>query len=294
MKSNSYKIDSRSLLLLCQRIVLFLVVFFTLTEVNGQTTVTIGAGAQTGTSANSATGDPGPMYRSTGASNFVYSRHHYLYTATELAAAGITSGQIISVLEWNLDNSAASNSPFLFQIWIKNSSATVVGAGGQLWSNLISGSTQVYNNPATTVSGPAWQTFTLSSPFTYTGGALEISVNFDISTGTNPWTTAGFSWKKDPINDRTLSFVNSTPPSTTLPNLRTVRPQLRLTYASGSVCVNPPTAGTSTAIPSSGLCIGSTINLNLSGNSTGSSQTYQWQSSPTNSSPWTNVGSAQS
>ena len=115
MKSNSYKIDSRSLLLLCQRIVLFLVVFFTLTEVNGQTTVTIGAGAQTGTSANSATGDPGPMYRSTGASNFVYSRHHYLYTATELAAAGITSGQIISVLEWNLDNSAASNSPFLFQ-----------------------------------------------------------------------------------------------------------------------------------------------------------------------------------
>lgn len=106
MKSNSYKIESRSLLLLCQRIVLFLVVFFTLTEVKGQTTVTIGAGAQTGTSANSATGDPGPMYRSTGASNFVYSRHHYLYTAAELSAAGITSGQIISVLEWNLDNSA--------------------------------------------------------------------------------------------------------------------------------------------------------------------------------------------
>jgi trimeric autotransporter adhesin len=56
------------------------------------------------------------------------------------------------------------------------------------------------------------------------------------------------------------------------------------------VCTNPPVAGTATATASS-VCQGSSFTLNLSGNSTGTGQTYQWQSSPDNSA-WTNVGSA--
>ncbi|MBK6641156.1 MAG: hypothetical protein IPG39_07895 [Bacteroidetes bacterium] len=86
------------------------------------------------------------MYRSTATSNFVYSRHHYLYTAAELSA--IPAGDQITKLAWNNQNGAGTNGPCVFQIWIKNSSLTDVGAGGQLWSNLISGSTQVYNNAA--------------------------------------------------------------------------------------------------------------------------------------------------
>src|SRR5690606_17449310 len=96
-----------------------------------QTTVTIGAGSQSATQSNSATGDSGPMYRSTATSNFVYSRHHYLYTQAELATAGITGGVNITKLAWFKDLAAETNSPATFQIWIKNSTKTTVGAGGQ-------------------------------------------------------------------------------------------------------------------------------------------------------------------
>lgn len=57
-------------------------------------------------------------------------------------------------------------------------------------------------------------------------------------------------------------------------------------------CVSPPTAGTTTASPSS-LCtaqIGSNVTLGLSGNTSGSGQSYQWQSSPDGNDPWTNFG----
>src|SRR5215204_1163029 len=78
---------------------------------SAQTTVTIGAGSQSATQSNSATGDSGPMYRSGATSNFVYSRHHYLYTQAELAAAGVTSGVNITKLAWFKDLAAATNSP---------------------------------------------------------------------------------------------------------------------------------------------------------------------------------------
>lgn len=271
---------------------IFTVIFLFLSGlVQSQTTVTIGAGSQTGTSANSATGDPGPMYRSTNTSNFVYSRHHYLYTAAELTAAGITAGSSISKLAWNKDNVAGTNSPCIFQIWIKNSSKTTVGAGGQLWTDLINGSTQVYNNVALSIATPAdWQEFILTTPFTYTGDAIEISVNFDISSGTSPWTSAGFSWKKDPLTDRTLSYVGSTAPGTTLPNLRTVRPQIQITYGATTPCVEPPVPGTVTASQNP-VCSGASLSLGLVGGTFGIGQTYQWQSSSDNST-WSNIPGA--
>jgi hypothetical protein len=273
-------------------IVMFASGFF-LSTVQAQVTVTIGAGSQTGTQANSATGDCGPMYRSTNASNFVYSRHHYLYTASELSAAAIPAGTLITKLAWNKDNSSATNSPCTFQIWIRNSSLTTVGAAGQLWADLINGSTLVYDNSAHNVLDPAaWQEITLSTPFLYTGGALEVSVNFDISAGTNPWTTAGFSWKKDPLNDRTLSYVGSTAPGTTLPNLRTVRPQIQMTYTSAGPCTAPPNAGSATASPSTPICSGTTVQLGLTGHTTGTGQTYVWQSSSSFAGPYIDISTS--
>ena len=259
----------------------------------GQTTVTIGAGAMSGTASNGTTGDSGPMYRSTATSNFVYSRHHYLYTATELATAGVISGTNLTKLAWNKDLAAGSNAPCIFQIWVKNSSSTDVGPAGQNWTTLITGSTLVYNNNALSMaSPPQWHEFIFDIPFLYTGGAIEISVNYDISAGTSPWTTAGFSWKRDVINNRTLSYVGSTVPLATLPNLRTVRPQVQITFQATGGCSVPPTPGTATAVPSSGICTGSPIALNLTGNSSGSGQTYQWENSANIGGPYISVGSS--
>jgi hypothetical protein len=257
---------------------------------NGQTII-IGAGSQSGTSSNSATGDPGPAYRSTSTSNYVYSRHHYLYTQTELAAAGITPGSMISEVSWYMDNGAGTNGPADFEIWLKNSSLTTVQAPPQLWSDLTTGATQTYSQPTTIAPTTGWVVFTLTTPFLYTGDALEISTAFDISGGTSPWTTAGFSWKKDPSTNTTISYVNSTP-GTTLNNLRTVRPQIRIVYSPSSACTSPPTPGTLTSNQTGAICAGTVVNLSLTGSSYGSGQTYQLEDSTTASGTWASSGAS--
>jgi gliding motility-associated-like protein len=55
-------------------------------------------------------------------------------------------------------------------------------------------------------------------------------------------------------------------------------------------CTNPPTPGVAFASPNSGICMGAAIQLSLNGNSAGSGQTYQWQTAPSASGPFTNLG----
>ncbi|MEO6489472.1 MAG: right-handed parallel beta-helix repeat-containing protein, partial [Ferruginibacter sp.] len=55
-------------------------------------------------------------------------------------------------------------------------------------------------------------------------------------------------------------------------------------------CTTPPVAGTATVVPNSGICLGTTVILSIAGNSIGGGQTYQWQSAPTATGPWTNIG----
>lgn len=54
-------------------------------------------------------------------------------------------------------------------------------------------------------------------------------------------------------------------------------------------CVAPPNAGTATATPNSGICLGAPIQLNLTGHTPGGTQTYQWQSASSATGPWTYV-----
>jgi hypothetical protein len=57
-------------------------------------------------------------------------------------------------------------------------------------------------------------------------------------------------------------------------------------------CTSPPTPGASSTT-SSTVCNGSSATLNLVGNSSGPTQTYQWQSCPTIAGTYSNVGSLQ-
>lgn len=251
-------------------------------------TVIIGAGASSGTATNGAAGDSGPIYRSNGTSAFIYSRHHYLYTQAELVAAGLPAGAQILELAWNKDNAAASSAPYLFEIWLQNSSLTAVRTPPQTWAALTTGATQVYNNPAAVLPATiGYVDHLLSAPFTYTGGGLEISVNYDHSSASSPWSTLGISWTRDPISNRTISYCNSTP-GTSLNNARTVRPQLKITYTTGP-CTAPPTPGTTTTSATT-ICAGSPLTIALTGNSAGTGQTYQLQSATTATGPFTDIG----
>jgi FOG: PKD repeat len=54
-------------------------------------------------------------------------------------------------------------------------------------------------------------------------------------------------------------------------------------------CVNPPVAGASVANPGNGICLGTMIQLTLSGNTSGGNQTYQWQAASSAAGPWTDI-----
>ncbi|GGH79456.1 gliding motility-associated-like protein [Filimonas zeae] len=59
------------------------------------------------------------------------------------------------------------------------------------------------------------------------------------------------------------------------------------------VCTTPPAAGVAAALPSSGICMGTVVQFNLTGNSTGGTQTYVWQDSAVNAKQWTNASEVQ-
>jgi gliding motility-associated-like protein len=57
-------------------------------------------------------------------------------------------------------------------------------------------------------------------------------------------------------------------------------------------CVGPAVGGAATMLPGSPICEGSPMALNLTGNSFGTGQTYQWQTSATIGGTYTNTGAA--
>jgi parallel beta-helix repeat protein len=57
-------------------------------------------------------------------------------------------------------------------------------------------------------------------------------------------------------------------------------------------CVGPAVGGAATMLPGSPICEGSPMALNLTGNSFGTGQTYQWQTSATINGTFTNTGAA--
>ncbi len=63
-----------------------------------------------------------------------------------------------------------------------------------------------------------------------------------------------------------------------------------VTIVAGTPCIAPPSAGTTVSSTPAG-CFGTTALLSLNGNSVGSGQTYQWQSSPDNIT-WTSIPGA--
>jgi hypothetical protein len=247
-------------------------------SLNAQTNTIIGAGSNAGTTSNAATGDAGPMYNTGGTSTFFYSRHHMVYTQTELAAAGMNPGELIQKISWRKANNAAiiSTATIIFDIHLKNSSLTAVPAAPQDYNTLITGASLVYSSTNQNfLADTGWVEFTLTTPFLYTGGALELTTHWDMSAAGTGVSTANFAWYKDPAN--IISHTAGTA-SLTLNNNRTVRAQIRFTHVPNAPCVDPPVPGAAT-VSANSICAGQQISLGLSGTGFGAGQAYQWQES---------------
>ncbi|MFC0606081.1 T9SS type A sorting domain-containing protein [Winogradskyella pulchriflava] len=212
-----------------------------------QTTLTIG-------SDTSSSATRGPFQRSSSTSSSVYSRASMLYSATELASMPASS--TISQINFDLGstNVITASGDATMTIYMKNSSATEVVALDSSWDDAIAGATIVgtytFNTTNNFPGAEGFMSFVLSTGFNYTGGALEIAVDWDCS-GLVP-ADAGepnllfsdngsLNWHWSPTAHQSLNYRSgsSSAPST-LNQRKAERVNTQIVYTGGTT---PPAVG---------------------------------------------------
>ena len=173
----------------------------------------------------------GPIYMSS-TLFYRYSRFAYLYTQAELAAAGIIPGTVITSAGWMKSTANSSAGPAVFSIYMKNSSIAAYSNASETWDNLSAGAVQVYTNASQSIPAtaqPAYIDFTLTTPFIYTGGSLEILTEWDISAPPAPIATGAFEWVNTTVVDRIYASGNTSLPAS-LSSTRKPNSQRRASY----------------------------------------------------------------
>jgi hypothetical protein len=132
-------------------------------------------------------------------------------------------------------------------------------------------------------------TLTFATPFVYTGGSLEVGVNWDCSIFAGSPATGGFAWRKDPLANQCFGGSNSIA-SVTMSSLSN-RPQTQMTFTAPQPCTVAPTTVTATAAPATALCPGAAVSLSGSASPVAGGYTYQWQES-SNGTSWTDIAGA--
>ncbi|TNE79217.1 MAG: DUF5011 domain-containing protein [Bacteroidetes bacterium] len=232
-----------------------------------------------------ATGTPGaadyhqgPMYRSSAASTYFYSRYAYLYTASELSSEGMSPGMLITEVAWYKNNATTlgasrSNS---FKILLKNSSTSDYVQATETFANLTSGATTVYDTLITLPASAGWIVFQLPTPFLYTGGSLEVITDFNQGTGTGNGSSAELDWAWRTVPDRIYGICDGTanpdPLSSTNNSIGTLtdkRPDFRVTAMFPPI---PNNIGVQAfTSPASSTCAG-TYNVNVDVKNYGTTQ----------------------
>lgn len=231
--------------------------------------------------------------------------------ASQILAGGMTSGAVISSLE--LERLAGDVQAFPagvanVKIYLENRDASSLdmGAGTITWATVIPTATLIFDGDPSGPLGnsPGWKLFNFgtgtgaASTFTYTGGAIvlyseyfhtnstgaiAIPIRFaTIAEGTpapNGWTA----------NSTKYSNNSTATAPATMTSSSGNHPHLRFTYADATACTAPPTAGSAKANPATTVCQLSPVTLGISGNSTGSGQTYKWQSASTLAGTYTDI-----
>ena len=180
-----------------------------------------------------------------------FSRAVYLVRASELAAAGFSSGTSPTTIGWNYASSTgvAGSAPLL--VYMQNTSDTANNKTGN-WATDIAGMTTVHN--ATTAVPGSSGTFDIAltggSPFTYTGGGLYIAYDWGQYTGTTGVTSF---WCSTTLSNGLWS-ANTNAADLTIGDFR---PETRL---GSSLCASPTPTATATATPTA------TSTPNITGN----------------------------
>ena len=259
-----------------KKITFWLFALFTCWQISAQTTVTIG----TGTAASGTTDNGNPIYRSSATSAFNFGQSVQLLTAADLAAAGVTAGSTISKIAYYKTNAftMAAGRTAALNIYLKNSSATALTTTSN-FATWTTGSTNCYANPTVGAADiPAvagWVEFTFTTPFNYSGGSIEVALDWVGTAPSSGLSTGSFLWQ---YTASTAIQAVGTSASAAIGTANLASSQLRqyntqITYSS-TPCSGTPTPG-NTIAPAT-TCEGSSVTLSLQNATTGSGVTYQW------------------
>jgi hypothetical protein len=253
--------------------------------------ITIG----TGTSASTGSDNGNPIYRSSGTSSFGWAISGHLYTSSQLSL--IPAGSTITTVAFKKTSAfgTATGKSGILKIYMQNSTASTIAA--TLTRGTVQGYTNVYTNATQTVPATVgFISYTLSTPIVYTGGSLEVYMDWDIgSQASSGISTGAFLWEFSTGNTGQTGGTSNSAQLTTSsilasqPANRSYNVQFTITPPA---CTGAP-SGVAATSNSASVCSGATANLDVTGTTIGySGLTYQWQSSPAGANSFTNISGA--
>jgi hypothetical protein len=254
-------------------------------KIYAQTTDTIG-------NESVLTNTYGPFKITTAAASTISTKMVHLYTQGELAVGGIVPGSTIHSLSWykavqpTIQNgySVTLNVGLRDQVsaisyGTSSTSTTYITNYVDSTFTMVAASTFTSAN---LIADSGWVTVTLTTPFTYTGGSLEVYTNGVITSGTGIPASVAINWKNtNSAASNIYPALYSNSPATyngtaTIFNGR-LRPNVIFNYTPGPNCTGTPSTGvismdTIRACP--GMLSG---HLKLTGTSSEGGISVQWQ-----------------
>jgi trimeric autotransporter adhesin len=201
------------------------------------------------------------------------------------------------------DFSTAPLSGNITKIYFRNSAAGALGTFTNLEirfmqnNDLAIPSTSFYTTGFTTVlsatslsvtgnaTAGGWFEILLNTPYPYDSTkSLIVEVQYSAkASGGLSTTTLASTGRNTRVSGTSLTATTGT--------LNTTQNDFGMDILSGP-CASPPTAGSTTVLPSNHVCSGSTISLNLLGATSGIGQSYQWQRSISSTGPFVSFGAS--
>jgi hypothetical protein len=200
----------------------------------------------------------------------------YTAEADIFPSSSLTYGTVTKIA---YDQISGSQSNVPVKIYMMNTSATAFSSGSS-WSSVISGATLVFSgNVSFTSSG--WKTITLTTPFNYSSGNLQVMIETDWGTTTtcsnNPifyYYTA--SSNIDQFWEESANSSSALQNETGIIGDQPAPVQVTITACSTPSITSQPSSGTQT------ICQNGTATA-LSISASGASLTYQWYKNTSNS-----------
>ena len=239
-------------------------------------TVTIG----TGTTTSTASDNGNPIYRSSATSGFGWSLSGHLYTSAQLS--GLSSGATINSFAFKKTSAfgTAAGRTGTMKVYMRNSSASTLSNTTTLAT--VQGYTLVYTNALQSIPVAAgFVPITLTTPIVYTGGSLEIYIDWAVNGASSGLSTGAFIWEYS--TGTTQVIGNSASAAFTGASVFSSQPATRSYNLQLIATPPPPCSGAPTGVVSTGpaaACIGVAFPLSATTTSTGTGLTYQWQSAP--------------